>query len=200
MPSSGSERGVRERPVIFSAPMVRAILAGRKTQTRRLSTSPLRKCEPGDLLWVRETLKARNMDLLGALGLVEPMTTVNMTRKDLCVSYAADDEPAIKEHGFDLAWVWKRPSVPSIHMPRQFCRITLRVTGVKIERLQDISREDALAEGVDGGCGPGYDFALHAFKSLWEALHGAGAWERNDEVVAITFERIATPPHTAGPG
>jgi hypothetical protein len=137
-----------ERPIIFSAPMVRAILDGRKTMTRRLATSPLAKCRPSDRLWVREALKARSMDLGGALGITEPLTKVDMSRNDLAVSYAADGEEAVNEHGFDYAWLWKRAALPAIHMPRWASRITLDVTAVKIERLQEITEEDALAEGI----------------------------------------------------
>lgn len=205
------------RPIIFSAPMVRAILAGRKTMTRRRFRherrdpadsrlkiwvpTPWSNVQIGDSLWVREGLKARNMDLAAALGLVAAMTTVDPTRDDLCISYAADDEPAV-EHGFDLAWVWKRLSVPAIHMPRWASRITLAVTAVRVDRLQNISGEDAIAEGIDPAphrCGcercamtselcPATSSSLvMAFGELWNSIHGPGAWEANPLVVAITF-------------
>lgn len=166
-----------DRPIIFSGSMVRAILAARKTMTRRLATSPLRKCEPGDLLWVRETIAthAAAEPRVYAKGDGHPWGSPIYR-----ATFGGGMLPECE--GFTK---WR----PSIHMPRWASRITLQVTGVKIERLQDISREDALAEGVDGGSGPGYDFALHAFKSLWEALHGETAWGENPDVIAISFAR-----------
>ena len=153
-----------ERPIIFSAPMVRAILAGRKTMTRRLATSPLRKCEPGDLLWVRET----------------------WAPSDPVPAYKADNPNSD-------GWGWR----PSIHMPRSASRITLRVTAVRVERLQDISEEDATAEGVNpavaGRSRWNYPIYSHrtGFVRLWNELHGEHAWLGNPEVVAISFVREA---------
>jgi hypothetical protein len=117
---------MNERPILFSAPMVRAILEGRKTQTRRLATNALNgwgRCAPGDRLWVREAC-APGPDPAG--GYI----------------YRADsrdeDEP---DPG---RWT------PSIFMPRSASRITLRVVSVHSENLQDISDADILAEGFTG--------------------------------------------------
>lgn len=206
-------RGTADRPIIFSAPMILALLAGRKTMTRRLATSPLAKCQIGDRLWVRESLRAKNMDFLGMLGLTEPLTAPDPTRCDLCTSYAADGEPCVEEHSFDLSWMWRRLSVPSIHMPRPFSRLTLTVTDVKVERLQDISEGDARAEGATrfddipldplhrqfpshadrwametprttGDC---LGSARMAFGNFWLKLHGPTSWAENPTVVALTF-------------
>jgi hypothetical protein len=176
-----------DRPIIFSAPMVLALLAGRKLMTRRLATSPLRKCAAGDQLWVRESFA---------------------TTDGLIIRYAATD---------DIHELRKRK--PAIHMPRWASRLTLTVTGVKIERLQEISEEDAKAEGVqlpastEGHAlinvgarfsalsyvtprGPdeapddvlrrAWTFRAH-YAALWDSLHGPGAWEANPEIVAIGF-------------
>ncbi len=97
---------------------------------------------------------------------------------------------------------WK----PSIHMPRWASRITLEVTGVRVERLQDISEEDAIAEGVECWEERGYDDAQDfyrnyhtggdlftakaSYRTLWESINGPGSWERNDWVWVIEFKRI----------
>lgn len=149
-----------ERPIIFSAPMIRAILSGSKTMTRRLVTSPLAKCQPGDLLWVREAftiIEARHVAKPG--GGYEWREDEPMYAAD----YAGLNKP-------DRDWNWS----PSIHMPRWASRITLRVTAVKIEQLQEISEEDALSEGVE----PYAMTARGAFFALWNSLHGPGAWEK----------------------
>src|SRR5580692_1161056 len=109
-----------DRPIIFSSAMVRALLDGRKTMTRRLATSPLRKTGMGDRLWVRESVWLNQGDV-GA-GRVRYRAT----------------EPDFKGY-----WT------PSIHMPRWASRITLEVTGSRIERLQAITERDAQAEGAE---------------------------------------------------
>lgn len=98
---------------------------------------------PGDLLWVREALTARPMAnfLTG-----EPTNAV-------VAAYAADDEDVVEKHGFNLVPWWsggeeKLRGLPSIHMPRWASRITLRVTDLKVERLQDIREDEAVAEGM----------------------------------------------------
>jgi len=166
---------MKERPILFSGPMVRAILEGRKTQTRRIvKPQPLRdrgvmafndgehpqmRCpygKPGDRLWVRETWCPD----------VEPYT----------FRYKADgDEPLER---------WR----PSIHIPRWASRITLEVVSVRVERLQNISEDDALAEGitlVERGTSP-----VDQFNKLWESINGPGSWEANPWVWVVEFKRI----------
>ncbi len=162
--------------------MVRAILEGRKTQTRRIVKSRYKdrfgwgtaqplilgdeecfnsryKCpygKPGDRLWVRETWCPD----------VEPYT----------FRYKADgDEPLER---------WR----PSIHIPRWASRITLEVVSVRVERLQNISEDDALAEGitlVERGTSP-----VDQFNKLWESINGPGSWEANPWVWVVEFKRI----------
>lgn len=201
-----------DKPIIFSAPMVRALLDGRKTQTRRVikvSTGPIApgdvmvrwgpdfggqcaifrpRYAPGDRLWVREAL--RSVSERDADGTIAD-----------CISYAADG--AYPEHGL-IEWPWQRAVLPSIHMPRWASRITLTVTDVRVQRLQEISEADARAEGIEQGrSGRFYDpvmsrgAAAHfggmhhgaraAFQSLWNSLHGPEAWDANPWVVALTF-------------
>lgn len=175
-----------ERGIIFSAPMVRALLGGTKTQTRRLATSPLRRCVPGDRLWVRETWAPYDAQAVAAKD------------RSKCF-YRADDEA---RHDDDGRWT------PSIHMPRWASRITLEVTAVRTEQLQRITEADCLAEGpevvgdqrslggaIDGGVMVRTDRdCVYAtprawYRELWDKLHGAGTWDANPEVVVLTFQR-----------
>jgi hypothetical protein len=159
-----------ERPVIMKSPMVRALLNGWKTQTRRLATSPLRRCESGDLLWVKETWS--------------PAATPSG------YDYRAEFTGTADRYG------WR----PSIHMPRKASRLTLEVTEVRRQILHEISEEDALAEGIQrDGLGRHYTVGIaelqhdwkstarQAYADLWVHLHGVDAWRENPEVVAITF-------------
>lgn len=167
-----------DRPILFSAPMVRALLEGRKTQTRRLAwkrhhdpdlmrdedrPSPWQRAQPGDTLWVRETF---SLDRCGSR---------------ICW-YWADLNPEFGD--------WTEPK-PSIYMPRWASRITLHVEAVRVERLQEISEADALAEGAynpDAAPGMHPDIAARDhFRHLWNTLHGEGAWQANPEVVVIGF-------------
>ncbi|HAU29840.1 MAG TPA: hypothetical protein DCW68_07020 [Rhodospirillaceae bacterium] len=212
-----------ERPILFSAPMVRAILDGRKTQTRRpinhllghgritdfgpalhLNATEIswtfidgrhprqelplagvfRRCPygcmAGDRLWVRETFGWGK--LIGEKQFIFYKAT-NDTDDD------RDDD------AMDEGAPWK----PSIHMPRCASRITLEITGVRIQPLNEISRDDAMAEGIQ----PGYDGFhteegrhFHAadprksFAMLWEQIHGNDAWDANPWVWAIDFKRV----------
>jgi hypothetical protein len=178
---------MKERPILFSAPMVRALLGGSKTQTRRVVkpqpdrgewpwpdmsdaersawTTSCPYGQPGDRLWVRET----HMDL-GACYLY---------RADA----AAEQERAIVAP--------RQPWRPAIHMPRAASRITLEITGVRVERLQDISEADAVAEGVRNSLHmPGGRFANENFAHLWWAINGDGSWEANPWVWVVEFKRV----------
>jgi len=173
---------MRERPILFKGPMVRAILDGTKTQTRRVvkfsswPEDPGKRCpygDVGDRLWVRETFR--------------PET-------DGETAYRADFQ-GWEADGTD----WK----PSIFMPRGSSRIELEVTEIRALRLQDISEEDAAAEGAmtwwnglsqeeqfgmyDGGRGP-----IAAFRMLWDSINakrGVG-WDTNPWVWAVSFRRV----------
>jgi len=186
--------------MLFSAPMVRALLDGRKTQTRRVLarkpiTEPL-KYAAGDRIWVRETWQGLS------LGDYLPTKT-----KPWDLRYAATDR-----EGDSDASIRGYPWRPSIHMPRIASRITLDVTEVKVERLRDISREDAIAEGlkrmpnasdhaVSYGCDWGYDgddrygSPISTFSSLWDSINGKPrkpggpdiSWEANPWVIVPIF-------------
>lgn len=186
---------MKTRPILCSAPMVQALLEGRKTQTRRIvkpqpNGGPQAEMinlggawglldgilsgewccpygQPGDLLYVKETV--------GKFDGREPDAYEGR--------YAADGEEA-----FD-GWYWKRPLLPSIHMPRWASRLTLRITDVRVERLQDISEDDAYAEGVTHAEWGGMN-AREGFRRLWESIYGTGSWDANPWVWVISFDVI----------
>lgn len=182
---------MKERPILFSAPMVRALLDGSKTQTRRkykvnngglwpnINDIPgmrqiLRNCpygQHGDRLWVREAF----YEEFGRVpaGEEERLEWVESGY----LAYRASDEQPYGSGGY-LPWK------PSIFMPRWASRINLEIVSVRVERLQDISETDALAEGIDQDtCDP-----VRAYRDLWEAINGDGSWDTNPWVWAITFE------------
>lgn len=186
---------MKERPILFSAPMVRAILAGTKTQTRRI-VKGLNGCHPGilpcpygaagDRLWVRETWKTVPWNA-GAEKRIE----------------GADHD----EEGIRYRATWDRscapPWRPSIFMRRNASRITLDVTAVRAERLQDITEDDIRAEGVTrvnvgdllATVRPRRTFPIaHDWRSLWalgwDAINGKRApWSSNPWVWVISFTR-----------
>lgn len=184
-----------DRPILFSAPMVRAILAGAKTQTRRVvkprpipaggwtvaarprgfelthwdSDEQERRgiaCpygQPGDRLWVREAW-ARTTVGLG--------TTMVVYREG--------------DNRTDYGGPWK----PGIHMFRRDSRITLGVTGVRVERLQAISRGDAMAEGCPfANMASGPD-PREWYRDLWNEINGHGSWDANPWVWVVEFRRV----------
>lgn len=207
-----------ERPIIFSAPMVRALLAGTKTQTRRGASKPVRHpdlgnwytpgalvlehepqhvieraCpygQPGDRLWVRETWAecARR----------QPLTDEDLPwqQHGRILVYAADPEwnGARLFVCADGVARWAKPERwrPSIFMPRWASRITMEVTGVRVERLQDISEADAIAEGCTNSLHlPGGRFANENYQHLWWQINGDGSWEANPWVWVVEFKRVA---------
>lgn len=225
-PGEGSQE-VKERGMIFNGGMVRAILDGRKTQTRHALTprhlkmieaaSLIGECYPlesgadhensqsyyrewcpfgivGDRIWVRETYQGPLFDYEQMEAYLEDGS--KFEKPEFCV-YKADGKPAPEFFDADdnLHCRWR----PSIHMPRWASRITLEITGVRVERLNDISDEDAKAEGVpkshkfpDTYLTPKGDFADAdiAFQRLWESIHGEENWQANPWVWVIEFKRI----------
>ena len=215
------------KPILFSTPMVQAILDGKKTQTRRvIKPQPVKEAtmferfietvdcglearfgndistavcdrkvhyKPSDILWVRETWRATGV-------ISEPY------------AYKADEEVLnlLGESGqiLSIRYAWR----PSIHMPREAARIFLRVINVRVERLQEITEEDAVAEGIDwldeacyenNGWHPTYydpdsggqPVFRDGFIKLWDSLNakrGYG-WDTNPWVWVIEFERCEKP-------
>lgn len=165
-----------DHPILFSAPMIRALLEGRKTQTRRVYKGR-NAFWKGDRLWVREMFSYDSLDV-DHDGLMPAW-------------FWADGHPGYGD--------WTRPK-PSIHMPRTYSRITLTVTQVMVNiPLHSISEEDARAEGVEVVDGifksyvlsHGYfETAIPSFASLWDSIHGLDgldSWEGNPWISAYTF-------------
>ncbi len=108
----------------------------------------------------------------------------------------------MNEDGFNFAWNWKRSALPSIHMPRWASRITLEVISVRVERLQNISEDDAKAEGIQAneaglflfnkgdGSSLVCETAVAAYRELWELINGPGSWEKNPWVWCVEFKRV----------
>ena len=205
--------------MLFSAPMVRALIAGEKTQTRRLcksmnawvvqdcrevrcvgadwghfmkgDTTPIEilRCphgSPGDLLFVRETTV--RVEEHGYKGPVYAASEQGSAMLDWGIRPAPDDACDVEPED-----VRRRPA---IHMLRAHSRLTLRITEVRIERLQDISEADAKAEGVtfgnvtDEATGEIDRDAVEAYEALWESINGAGSWDANPWVWVVGFEVI----------
>lgn len=251
---------MKERPILFSGPMVRAILEGRKTQTRRVLNLPagwslesrdgdpytlgsitsshpkkgkfgafirqkihpssskfmtdLVVCpygKPGDRLWVRESwhIEARrqsesHLNMTVAYKPCSPRAVENGWPQDskdfdlpVETPIPSPNVPAFGKNGIR----WR----PSIHMPRWASRITLEITDIRVERLNEISEVDAKAEGIQEYKGPlrwmryidavtneaAHNSARDAFVSLWESINGAGSWAANPWVWVIEFKRAA---------
>lgn len=236
---------MKERPILFNGEMVRAILEGQKSQTRRvvkpqpdhrttrvsicrdqwMGTGPsgnsvgTAQWDPwhrspfaeGDKLWVRESFWAygrwetRFSEKKGR----DEWHFVDLTHECDRIYQFGDPTPDARRNRASAtpAW-WQRPS---IHMPRRASRILLEVTGIRVERLQEISEVDARAEGIscvpfrpddgwpicdgymvgaDDGKTPLTPTAAGAYRRLWESIHGADQWNANPWVWVIEFKRI----------
>nr|WP_315467117.1 hypothetical protein [uncultured Undibacterium sp.] len=207
---------MKQRPILFSAPMVRALLDGSKTQTRRLvkgmaldwlendKFKPEFVAHPenhmckygdvGDQLWVREThLIVCKMDDNGMF------ITDGHGEYIYETWYRAD---GIEYQYFDGESDFPAESIPwkpSIHMPRAASRITLEITNIRVEHLQDISSSDAASEGIVWNPGDpwtcdsskGLTDAYRAlYAELWESINGAESWDANPWVWVIEFKRV----------
>lgn len=193
-----------ERGILFSAPMVRALLDGSKTQTRR-AVKPAVGAErhspygqPGDRLWVRETFFAygRWETRYNEKKQRPEWRFVDMTSEcNHIYRYAADNPELPLASGRSTAPAWH--TRPALFMPRVASRILLEIVSVRTERLQDIGEADARAEGttqVPEQCAPDDEAGLHAYRlgyrALWERINGVGSWDGNPWVWVVEFRRI----------
>lgn len=229
---------MRERPILFSGPMVRAILGGRKTQTRRVvKRQPHADCsrievdfyhptvidksgdeapgdeifgaysldgewgakcpygQPGDRLWVRETWCELYEDHFAEL---DRPRDVLVNRYDYPrrngAAYRAECSAESDEIRASYGYRWK----PSIHMPRWASRLSLEVVGVRVERVKDISRADAKAEGflpseytgLESWNGQMYGNAELAFAACWRDINGPESWDANPWVWVLWFKLV----------
>lgn len=214
---------IKERPILFNAPMVCAILEGRKSVTRRIvkpqyetdvwsvhpaeaprhdrhshdwwlptGTLPyaaLPKCpygKPGERLWVREAFGSQvRRDTCGGTGRFTVYRASNPGAIDF--KCASGKEYPVK---------WK----PSIHMPRHLSRISVEITDIRVERLQGITTDQALAEGIQPfGDGNGFhleegkfytDHPVESFAGLWQSISGEESWHANPWVWVVEFKRV----------
>lgn len=225
---------MKEIPILFSTPMVQAILEGKKTQTRRIAAVPVgdhhgidimdwhlskhpyqengkwlydvqsdvddhdtfelkpKYGQPGDLLWVRES-----------------WFPAAINGNEVIVGYRGQDPTHTNEFKTDnIAFYWKQMDkgrmIPSIHMPKEATRIWLQVTDIRVERLRDITEEDAQAEGVEkiddivfcwrhyAGQYAGCSDAKTSFQSLWQSLNDDESWNINPFVWVISFKVLST--------
>jgi hypothetical protein len=202
---------MKERPILFSAPMVRAILDGSKTQTRRI-----------------RGLEAVNINPDARVGAVHSHHNLwdfvmhdNGTQRGIKCPYgqpgdqlwvretfkfrqggpvydaaggvmdSMDDELTYRATNPKSSKSW----TPSIHMPRWASRIHLEITGIRVERLQACSGIDAKAEGVAIPAhiphdGADLDWAIREYKALWESINGEGSWDANPWVWVVEFKVI----------
>ena len=232
--------GSRFKPILFSTPMVQAILDGRKSQTRRI-VKPMRGMQSewlsmdlinkvkegqivkggwqmfhpnggeksplgwiksnyqiGDILWVRETWQ-QECELIQIAGGDWSNAYLNATG-----NYVYKSDNIILPSETETFSKWK----PSIFMPKEACRIFLKVTDVRVERLQDISEKDAKAEGIErdkNGFMPTpdkfwafdgsalFNSAKDAFAHLWKKINRENSWKENPWVWVYTFERVERP-------
>lgn len=237
---------VKERPILFSGPMVRAILDGKKTQTRRIiSKNNSTACghrrlydhllwdrgvhpdrgyskdgweylhvaawnpadgpspkndkdllwyrvrsarEPGTMLWVRESFCLLDQDHWWDYRKPKDFkySIGRGYRANGCAYRAETDSDGDDiRKGYGYKWT------PSIHMPRWASRLTLEITSVRVQRVQEISEDDAQAEGVEWNNTPmrfGHTCAKSAYAALWDEINGAGSWESSPWVWALTFK------------
>ncbi len=213
---------MKERPILFSGAMVRALGAGTKTQTRRVvKMKPHQQIEerddgtpwpwmhdgerdadswmacpygqPGDRLWVRETWYCDDFRVQRGPYLKPDDMDLDAARSDGTLIYRASSgaRPYEAEQP-----VWR----PAIHMPRWASRITLEITRVRVERLQDISFADAAAEGLhytserldrwSADASSWHATPQQAYRALWESINGPDSWDANPWVWAIDFKRL----------
>lgn len=181
-----------ERPILFSAPMVRAILEGRKTQTRR-AVKRIINTELGDCIKDVDGLPSlldiapQNWEVC-PYGQVSDRLWVRETHlpKASGTIYRADFSEFEAAGLGGMYGGWK----PSIFCKREHSRILLEITGVRVERLQDISEEDAIAEGVGGNVTISPCFSIGRYRDLWETINAPGSWDVNPWVWMIEFKQV----------
>jgi hypothetical protein len=188
---------VKERPILFSSAMVRALLAGTKTQTRRAL-----KVQPADTPHAGQASRNRAGTRPVFYAAWEKRAADGST---ICICpYGVPGDrlwvresfaPLTKGYAYRADQIWNAPPAdrwrPSIHMTRAASRITLEITDVRVERLQDISNADAIAEGIARG-GPENpdDIERNEYRALWESINGPGSWDANPWVWCLSFRRV----------
>lgn len=236
---------MKERPILFSAPMVRAILAGKKTQTRRVVRLPADAkqvrywappsgrsqpgwCDPGVNYWTPDSsgegdsnhvdpcpygqpgdrLRVKEAAWMWCERVPNGITKTGRKKwhyvpmREAPVHYAADrkTKPAINVVSPDTGNEWGWRLKIGRFLPGWASRIDLEVTGVRVERLNDISEADAVAEGIQQCEGGAMDYLANdyaqgyspasSFRSLWQSINGADSWAANPWVWCVEFKRV----------
>jgi hypothetical protein len=193
---------MKEIPILFSTPMVQAILEGRKTQTRRL---------------IKDKLQPVRVEVISGRRLVKPsgwpLMNVDEFTERLCPYGKPGDQIWCREtwrgikqdfgperieykatETINLTDKWR----PSIFMPKEAARIWLKVESVRVERLQDIPYPDIEKEGISldqlKGCDPCLPASIHLhheFKKLWERINGTDSWQANPWVWVVSFKVLS---------
>lgn len=233
---STTETKVKERPILFSGAMVRAILEGRKTQTRRLLKPQITEKLDGRWSWIASssergesgkfqyswpdpdgnafTIRGREQAVRYRCPYGKIGERLWVRETWAVVPKVSDDGPKHKAKGDGTGATWRAdwngnpsgfPWKPSIHMPRWASRITLEITGVRIERLNDIDLADCIAEGIewkhrddktthwrdysglDVSCTTS---AYFSYQTLWESINGPLSWSLNPWVWVVEFKRL----------
>jgi hypothetical protein len=194
-----SETKVRERPILFSSEMVKAILSGAKTQTRRImkpqpqefANPPYWRWSNGSKLGPFAVASGDRPSIFGRWVPGERLWVREAWRTDRCYDHlkpsALNPKCPIYYGSKIIAGYHK--ARPSIHMPRWASRLTLEITDVRVERIQEITAEDAIAEGRSLN----HDDPSGYFPETWNKINGPGAWERNDFCWCITFRKLEAP-------
>ncbi|EBN0300839.1 hypothetical protein AHQ57_12685 [Salmonella enterica subsp. enterica serovar Newport] len=203
---------MKERGMIFNAEMVRAILDGRKTQTRRpikwkqTRFTEIAERDDGSLWpWAEDCERGGDIWFACPYGEIGDRIWVRETFR--VHSRATDVATLVYQASVRNSWteqthrvpvaVCNKPATPekwtpSIHMPRWASRITLEITDVRVERLRGLSEEDAKSEGIipsAGGVLPGWEYRIN-FRDLWMDIYGTDNWEANPWVWVIEFKRV----------
>lgn len=204
---------MKERPILFSGPMVRAILEGRKTQTRRIvkpqppdDWSPIAVERYHPAVEDKDGMLDAGPEIFGAysedrgykcpyggpgdrLWVRESFSIESFGAGVAQIRYKADNARGNKAGVSDRKLPNRCGSVPSIHMPRHCSRITLELTDVRVELLQKISESDACSEGVMLST-PDEQTFYGQFRVLWESINGKGSWSMNPFVWVLEFRRL----------
>lgn len=179
------------KSISFSAPMMRKLLEGRKTQTRRIHANGKAKFEVGDLVWVKEGLVA-DYCLPSAIFVAYESQNIK--------GYANN---AISEAGATFRWPWKRDKLPAMYCPKWASRITIKITRVREVYLGDITKQDAISEGFeDEFAFEDYWVKLNKFWSPYEVVFAYDFevvklykfWSPYEEVFAYDFEVVKNDP------
>jgi len=208
-------------PILFSTPMVQALQAGTKTQTRRVvkfskkAIYNLSEGESYELTRMQDGYADGTRPVFGSddepnlfsvpcpygapgdiLWVRETWAELKGGHNEVWIEYKAD---GLDNHGDSGDWDWK----PSIFMPKTACRLFLKVKSIRVERLQSITEADAVAEGLekwlDGNFkaytkdAGKFENAVPAYRSLWQSINGPGSWEANPYVWVVEFEKCDKP-------